>query len=224
VSLTAIVVRIVWVFTATYLPLLLSERLRKRDPNRGWRYASIIAWAGMRGIVSLAAAFAIPFRLPDGTPFPGRNMILFLTFGLILATLVGQGLTLPPLLKWLGVTDPARVEREERKARLEAARAAIKRLEELASENHLDRDYLERLRWRYEQRAKRLGVDSKEAEEQTEYEMCRRFTGDYERLRRELIQAERKMIQRLRDEGLISDEVMLSVEHELDLEESRVET
>jgi CPA1 family monovalent cation:H+ antiporter len=181
---------------------------------------TVVAWAGMRGIVSLAAAFAIPYRLPDGTPFPGRNMVLFLTFGLILATLVGQGLTLPPLLKWLRVTDPERALREERKARLEAARAAIQRLEELASENHLDREYLERLRWRYEQRTKRLGVDSKE----TELEICRRFTGDYEKLRRELIRAERDVIHRLRNEGIIGDDVMLALEHELDVEESHVET
>jgi CPA1 family monovalent cation:H+ antiporter len=221
VSLTAIVVRIVWVFTATYVPRFLSARLRERDPYPGWRNVAVIAWAGMRGIVSLAAAFALPFRLPDGTPFPGRDMILFLTFSLIIATLVGQGLTLPPLLRWLGLTDPARAEREERKARLEAARAAIHRLEELAKEDHLNAEYLDRLRWRYEQRTKRLGVEDPK---ETEHEICRRFTGDYERLRRELIQAERRVLRRLRDEGLIGDEVMLSIEHDLDVEESHVET
>jgi CPA1 family monovalent cation:H+ antiporter len=148
-------------------------------------------------------------------------MILFLTFSLIIATLVGQGLTLPPLLRWLGLTDPARAEREERKARLEAARAAIHRLEELARENHLNTEYLDRLRWRYEQRAKRLGIEDPK---ETEHEICRRFTGDYERLRRELIQAERRVLRQLRDEGLIGDEVMLSIEHDLDVEESHVET
>ncbi len=220
VSLTAIVVRIAWVFPATYLPRFLSRRLRERDPYPGWRNVVVVAWAGMRGVVSLAAAFALPFRLPDGTPFPGRDMILFLTFGLIIATLVGQGLTLPPLLSWLGLTDARRAEREERKARLEAARAAIQRLEELAAEDHRNGEYLERLRWRYEQRAKRLGVDSKAPER----EICRLFTGDYEQLRRELIQAERRVVHRLRDEGVISDEVMLGIDHDLDVEESRVET
>jgi CPA1 family monovalent cation:H+ antiporter len=220
VSLTAIVVRIVWVFTATYLPRLLSRRLRERDPYPDWRHVTVVAWAGMRGVVSLAAAFALPFRLSDGSPFPARDMILFLTFGVILATLVGQGLTLPLLLRALGITDVSRAQREERKARLEAARGAIQRLEELAAANGGNAEYLERLRWRYEQRAKRLGVDS----EASEREICRLFTGDYEQMRLELIRAERRVVHKLRDEGIIGDEVMLDIDRELDLEESRVET
>jgi CPA1 family monovalent cation:H+ antiporter len=219
VSLTAIVVRIVWVFVATYLPRFVSRRLRERDPYPGWRNVAVIAWAGMRGVVSLAAAFALPFRLPDGSPFQARDMILFLTFGLIVATLVGQGLTLPPLLRWLGLVDPARHARQERQARLEAARGAMRRMQELASENGDWAEDLERLRWRYERRAKQLGQD----DEAAEVELAHAVTADYERLRRELIAAERRVIHRLRDDGAIGDEVLSILDQELDLEEARVE-
>jgi Na+/H+ antiporter len=95
VSGAVILVRIAWVVPATYLPRLLSKKLRARDPIPPWRHVTLVAWCGMRGVVSLAAAFALPFALSDGRAFPGRDYILFLTFSVILATLVFQGLTLP---------------------------------------------------------------------------------------------------------------------------------
>jgi monovalent cation/hydrogen antiporter len=103
ISGAAVLVRIAWVFPATYLPRFLIKRIRERDPYPGWRNVAIVAWAGMRGVVSLAAAFALPFTLPNGAAFPGRNYILFFTFCVILTTLVLQTLTLPVLVRILGV-------------------------------------------------------------------------------------------------------------------------
>jgi CPA1 family monovalent cation:H+ antiporter len=220
ISLTAIVVRFVWVFPASYLPRLLSRSLRERDPYPGWRNVTVVAWTAMRGVVSLAAAFALPFTLPSGAPFPQRELILFLTFGVILATLVLQGLSLPWLLRRLGVADARALAREERTARLEAARAAIARLEQLAAENGDHAEHLDRLRWRYERRNRRLGMDVHAPEN----ELCEMISGAYERLRRDVLNAEREVIRRLRDEGAISDEVMLRIDRELDLEDTRVET
>jgi CPA1 family monovalent cation:H+ antiporter len=96
ISATVVLVRIVWVFPATYLPRWLSPKLRARDPIPPWQHSVLIAWAGMRGVVSLAAAFALPIVLANRQPFPGRSYILFLTFCVILTTLVFQGLTLHP--------------------------------------------------------------------------------------------------------------------------------
>jgi CPA1 family monovalent cation:H+ antiporter len=102
-SLVAIAVRMVWVFPAAYLPRFLVPAIRRRDPYPPWRWLVIIGWTGMRGVVSLAAALAIPTALPDGTPFPGRDAVLVLTFVVILITLVGQAPTLGPLIRWLGI-------------------------------------------------------------------------------------------------------------------------
>src|SRR6516165_3000192 len=115
-----IVVRIVWVFTSTYLLRLMSASLRKSDPYPVWQNVTIVAWTGMRGVVSLAAALAVPLTLENGSPFPGRDLILFLTFVVILATLVVQGLSLPPIIRWLKVEDDGLTDKEEREARLKA--------------------------------------------------------------------------------------------------------
>ncbi|MBA2565225.1 MAG: Na+/H+ antiporter [Gemmatimonadetes bacterium] len=220
VSLTVILVRLAWVFPATYLPRLLSRRLRERDPYPGWRPIFVVGYTGLRGVVSLAAAFALPLRLPGGEPFPARDLLLFLTFAVIVATLLLQGISLPAVIRALGLVDPEAVRRQERHARLEAARAAIGRLEQLASENGDRGDHLERLRWRYEHRSRRLALDSDVPAD----EICRQFSGEYESLRRELLKAERDVVRRLHEEGEISDDVMLLIDRELDLEESRVET
>lgn len=220
ISLTAIVVRFLWVFPAGYLPRFLSPSLRARDPYPSWRNVTVVAWIGMRGVVSLAAAFALPFTLSGGDPFPQRELILFLTFGVIVATLVLQGLSLPWLLRRLGVVDPKAQSREERKARLAAAQAAMARLDQLAAENSNHAEHLDRLRWRYDRRNRRLALDTNAPES----EQCELTSGAYERLRRDLLNSEREVIRKLRDEGAISDEVMLRIDRELDLEDTRVET
>src|SRR6266567_1965340 len=105
ISLAVIVIRILWVFPATYLPRLLFKRIRQRDPYPAWQHVAVVAWTGMRGVVSLAAALALPLTLGNGSAFPGRDLLLFLTFIVILATLVVQGLSLPPIIRWLGIED-----------------------------------------------------------------------------------------------------------------------
>lgn len=113
ISLTVVVTRIFWVFPATYLPRLLNRRLRERDPYPPPQNTAVVAWAGMRGVVSLAAALSLPLTTGLGEPFPERSLILFLTFCVILTTLVLQGLSLPPLIRLLGLKDDGQAEREE---------------------------------------------------------------------------------------------------------------
>ena len=125
ISFAAIVVRIAWVFASTNMLRLMSTTLRRGDPYSAWQNAAIVAWTGMRGVVSLAAALAVPLTLSDGSPFPGRDYILFITFCVILATLVLQGLSLPALIHRLGVVDDGLANVEERTARLKANEAAL---------------------------------------------------------------------------------------------------
>ena len=150
VSLTVIVLRFAWVFAVLHAPKWIARRMSN------WRGAVFLSWAGMRGAVSLAAALALPLETDAGTPFPGRDLILFLTFSVILATLVGQGLTLPFLIRVLGLEDDGREEREDSKARIHAAEAALARLEELVSEDWVREDTVERVRGAYRFRTNRF--------------------------------------------------------------------
>src|SRR5437016_9001801 len=132
VLLAIVLVRFVWLFGATYLPRLLSRTFRRKNPAP-WQQTALIAWTGMRGADSLAGALAIPFLLTNGEPFPGRDLILLLTFCVIFGTLVLQGLTLTPLVRWLKIADDHVTEKEERLARLKANEAALARLETMES-------------------------------------------------------------------------------------------
>ena len=131
VSLTVIVARIVWVFPATYIPRWLSTRIRERDPSPPWQYPAAISWMGLRGAVSLAAALSVPAVTNSGAPFPDRELVIYLAFSVIIATLVFQGLSLPAVIRLLGLEDDGLDEKEEAKARIKAAKAALARLEEL---------------------------------------------------------------------------------------------
>src|SRR5207245_4700176 len=141
-SLAVILIRILWVFPATYLPRLLFKTIRERDPYPSWRHVAIVAWTGMRGVVSLAAALALPLTIQNASPFPGRDLLLFLTFVVILATLVVQGLSLPLLIRRLGIEDDGAAETEEREARLKANQAALARLDEIAESDPAKADAL----------------------------------------------------------------------------------
>jgi CPA1 family monovalent cation:H+ antiporter len=163
ISLAVVLIRILWVFPATYLPRLLFKSIRRRDPYPSWRHVSIVAWTGMRGVVSLAAALAVPLVTKDGSPFPGRELILFLTFVVIVATLVVQGLTLPLLIRGLGVQDDLSMEKEERDARLKANQAALERLKQLAEHDPAKVDALQRLRVEYEDHIRQLKDRSQKA-------------------------------------------------------------
>ena len=220
VSLAVILVRVAWVFPATYLPRMASRSIREKDPAPPWRNVAVISWAGMRGVISLAAALALPFETESGAAFPQRDLILFLTFAVILATLVLQGLSLPFLIRALGLEDDGSVEREEVRARIESADAALVRLEELAEEEWVREDTAERVRGMFGYRrsrfvARKMGVDEDGFEERSQ---------SYQRLSRELLLAQRNALVRLRNEGTISDEALHRIERDLDLEETRLDS
>lgn len=218
ISFAVILVRILWVFPATYLPRLILKKLCRHDPYPKWQHVTIVAWTGMRGVVSLAAALALPLTIGDGSPFPGRNLILFLTFTVILATLVVQGLSLPTLIRWLDIKDDRLVESEERDARLQANRAALARLNEMAERDSAMADVLQRLRIEYEDHIRQV--------EGTEPgrigNPLRLFSLEYERLSHEALKVERKSIVKLRDQDVISDEVLRRIQRDIDLAEARL--
>jgi Na+/H+ antiporter len=218
VSLTVVLVRVIWVFPATYLPRRLSRRLRERDPSPSWRPVSVVAWTGMRGVISLAAALALPFETASGAQFPDRDLIIFLTFCVILATLVVQGLSLPAVIRALGLEDDGIGEKEETHGRIGVADAALERLGQLEDEDWVREDTAERVRGLYSYRrnrfASRFEGDPDGVEERS---------ADYQRLMVELLDAQRHRLVKMRDDGSIGDEVMHRIERELDLEESRLE-
>ena len=213
IALTCIVARLIWVFPGTYLPRYLGKTVRLRNPQApSWRSVLVLGWAGMRGIVSLAAALSLPRE------FPNREAILFITFCVILATLVGQGLTLPALIRRLGVRGDDGHE-EENRARLVVASAGLARLDELASEEWTRDAHLDDLRHHYIEQRDRFAArfDMHTAEEPFEH------TADaFLRLRDELLRAEQQALIELRDTDTINDEVLRTVQRELDLERLRL--
>jgi monovalent cation/hydrogen antiporter len=214
VSAVVIIVRVGWVFTVPYLIRVLDRRPSQVARRAGPRERLVVGWSGMRGAVSLAAALALPLN------FPRRNLILLLTFAVILATLVLQGLTLPTLIRRLGVRgDDGAEEQEELRARLTATDAALARLQELAGEPWTRDDTVERLQGLYQFRRRRLkaraGIYEDDGSEDRSLA--------YQRLVRELLVAQRHAIVRLRNQGVISNDVMHRIERELDLEDSRLE-
>jgi CPA1 family monovalent cation:H+ antiporter len=221
ISATAILVRVIWVVPAVYLPRWLSASLRKRDPVPPVGWIAIIAWTGMRGIVSLAAALALPTHLPGGAPFPHRPLILFLTFCVILATLLLQGLSLPLLIRAFNVIDEHEEERdEETAARYLTALAAIERLDLLSSNDHAPDDIVRRIRSTYDNR---LGYYSGRLADPASDDVPE-FCDTEEKVRREALHAERKMLVKLRDDGVIGDDILRRIGNELDLEESRLDS
>ena len=222
ISALVIVVRFVWVFAATYLPRYLSRKLRERDPNPPWQHVVIVAWTGMRGVVSLAAALALPSMILTELPAPGRtviiNLIIFFTYVVILVTLVLQGLTLPLLIRWLKVVDSGESEREEREARLKANLAALARLAEFGQQKVFAAELLDRLRVEYEDRVRELETFGQDEA----HRMAAMFSLDYEHLQQEALRVERQTILQLRNERIINDNVLRRIQHDLDLAEARL--
>ena len=216
VSVTAIGVRLVWVPLAAYVPRRLSASLRARDPMPPWTYIFIIAWTGLRGIVTLAAALALPLTTAAGAPFPFRAEIILISFSVILATLVLQGLSLTPLIRALRLEEDRRLEQEEMRAREHAATVALARLDELTGEDWLIPSQMERLRIQYGRRLERYGR-SDAVDEECTVEAAEAF----KKLRHETLTAERLALIGLRDDGTISDELLHKLEHELDVEAVR---
>jgi monovalent cation/hydrogen antiporter len=213
-----VLVRIVWVVVVTYVPRLLSEKLRERDPAPPWQQVALITWAGMRGVVSLAAAFALPFALPNGTPFPGRSYILFFTFCVILVTLVGQGLTLPLLIRKLDIKDDGAIDEEERGARLEANKAAIAHIEKMSTRDDVSSEVAARLRAEYDDRIGQL----QRCLESVEDRSGEVATPQYQQLQQEALGIERQVIIDLRNQRVINDRALRRIQRDLDLAEARL--
>jgi Na+/H+ antiporter len=212
VSVTAIVVRLIWVPLAAWIPRLLSPSLRARDPMPALPSLFIIGWTGMRGIVSLAAALALPLTTAAGAPFPFRAEIILITFSVILATLVVQGLSLAPLIRALKLKEDGTLEREEMQAREHAATAALVRLDEVANEGWPIPEHLDQMRVHYGDRVQRYTKDG------TAPECTAEAIEIFRRLRHETLTAERLAVIGLRNNGVISDDVLHRLEHELDVE------
>jgi Na+/H+ antiporter len=214
VTVTTIVVRALWIAATARLP----SPFRPLGAE-SWRGGTVLVWSGMRGAVSLAAALALPLTTDAGGPFPDRDLIVFLTFGVILGTLVVQGLTLPLLIRVLHLEDDGLERKEEAKARIKAAEAALQRLEEVVDEGWVNADTAERMRglygFRQDRFRSRFDPDSDGSVEER--------SAAYQRLRRELLDAERRAVLDLRRQGTIDDAVMRRVTRDLDLEEERLD-
>jgi Na+/H+ antiporter len=214
-----VVARFAWVYPAIYLPRLFSQSLKKRDPAPNWRWTFLVAFTGVRGAVSLAAALALPFTLPSGEGFPARDLILFVSFNVILVTLVGFGLGLPLVVRWLGMGKQGRDEHvaeheAEIEARREALDAALRSLDAMTDDRELSDEVLKLLRARHETRSGQLpeGLDpDDEGASALGTELVR-----------ELIAAERKFIHSQLRDGKITDESRRRIERDLDLEEASI--
>jgi monovalent cation/hydrogen antiporter len=209
VSATAIVARIVWVFPATYLPRRLSQRIRARDPSPPANAVFVVSWAGMRGAVSLAAALALPLAVPE------RELLIFLTFCVIVATLVGQGLSLPWLIRRLRVVASSGAETELTTARLAAVEAAMVRLNGLAEEFPGHLELVDQLRARFDHEVSHVPAPEGPLDD-SEQELL-----EHLEIRNAVLAAEREAIIQLRDSGVIGDEVLRLIERDLDLEALR---
>ncbi|RAY11163.1 Na+/H+ antiporter [Actinomadura craniellae] len=221
VFLATVAARFLWIFLVALVPELLSHRHRDADDRLDRRNLFVLSWAGMRGVVSLAAAFAIPLSTPGGEPFPNRDLLLFLTFTTVLGTLLVQGATFPALIRRLGIgSDRERYTDmvSEAAAQHAAARAALDRLETaVEADDSVDGEVVARLRQLAEHRTlkawERLGGGTGPEGKEVP-------TATYRRLRREMLAAEREVFIRFRNERRIDDEVLERVLHELDLEEA----
>jgi monovalent cation/hydrogen antiporter len=221
VSAVVIVVRFLWVFPATYLPRWLFPSVAAREPAPTWRFPFIIAFTGVRGVVSLAAALSVPIAITTNVPFPGRDRVVVITFVVIVVTLVAQGLTLPWVLRKLGLDKVGFAELRHRKqrelsARVETARAALARLDAAAKEKALPNDILEPWRERQRQRIAQL-----EGETHRDGNNFATFAS-VQRVELALIDAERARLNELLREGRVTDEIRRRIERGLDLDEERL--
>ena len=211
------VARLIWVYPAAYLPRWLSRSLARRDPVPTWQFLFMLGFTGVRGVVSLAAALALPLTTGAGASFPDRDLILFVAFGVIVVTLIGEGVVLPSIVRWLALPRDAEDERRrerdaELKARLETLNVAQSELERLATDGDTEPGVLALLRARQDHRAGQVPKDA----------VGRDAVAAALAVRADLIKAEREYIYRLLQEGQITDEARRRIERELDLEEATI--
>jgi CPA1 family monovalent cation:H+ antiporter len=214
-----VLIRIVWFLTVPYLLRAVDRRRSQRSLRAPARNRLVVGWSGMRGAVSLAAALALPLTVNSGAPFPDRSLILFLTFAVIFATLVVQGLSLPTVIRKLGITDGGEGETEELKARLGATKAALAQIDALAAEEWTRDDTIERMRAAYQYRKRRLAARAGKIEDDGYEDRSLQ----YQQAVQIVLAAQRDALVELRRDGTISNETMNRVIQELDLEESRLE-
>lgn len=222
-SLIVIVLRMLWAYPGAYLAYAIRRGVLRQ--NESWpnsRNIFVLGWTGMRGVLALAAAISLPEFLQDGTAFPNRNIIIFMTFCVILVTLVLQGLTLPPLIRLLGLSGSGRDQKEEQDARREILEAALAWIEESqTSEQKLDPAIYKELKRVYGKRLESLHAradDESEEDHQAHLVSRERRIGAM----RDVVRVERSTALRLRSDGRISDEVLRHIEYELDLSETRL--
>jgi Na+/H+ antiporter len=215
-NLVVVVVRLAWVYPASWLPRL-SARVRERDPYPGWRSVTVVGWAGMRGVVTLALALAIPTEVAGGEPFPDRNLVVFLAFTVIVVTLVGQGLSLPAVIRWLGVgSDDEGAAGDGRRALARLSEVALDHLDALDPESDgVPTELVDRLRERYRTRLAHLDQQVDESPPDS--------TRAYAELVHDLLGAQREELRRLREQGAVTPEVARRLDHDLDAEEARLE-
>jgi len=220
ISALLIVVRLAWVWASVSVQRWYAKAFAKHDATPRNAEALIVGWSGMRGIVSLAAALALPFAGPHGAAFPGRDAIVFITFVVIFVTLVGQGLTLIPLLKWLRVGGESDTEQREIEVRVAALQGGLQKIEQIFAEAHdgEEREIVDRLRDEYAHRIQHLRSHGTKGGRAHETALSR---FDHH-AQDEALRAERRAITRLRDEGKIPDDIFRRVQYDLDLAEARL--
>ncbi|HEV8229160.1 MAG TPA: Na+/H+ antiporter [Candidatus Limnocylindria bacterium] len=211
IVIAVVVARIVWVYPGAYVPRLIPA-VRRRDPFPPWQTVFVVGWSGLRGVVSLAAALALP------TSFPERDLILFVVFAVILVTLVGQGLTLPLVIRALGVAPTSDVSHDETHARALTTEAALARIEELRAQWPGHAELIDQLRDRYTHRARHDEAHHEDGAAAAEQELL-----EHGEIRREVIDAERRAALSLFERGVINDEILRRLERGLDLEDLRME-
>jgi CPA1 family monovalent cation:H+ antiporter len=204
--------RFLWVYPVTYLQRLLIPALRRGTLAAPWRAVAVVGWSGLRGVVSLAAALALPVG------FPQRDLILLFTFTVILVTLVGQGLTLPIVIRALGLAPEEDTAHAEAHARALIADAALARLDELVTEVPGHKELVDTLRAQYEHRSSHADLHHSDEPGAAEKELL-----EHTQIRREAIEAERRAAFDLHERGIIDDQVLRRLERDLDLSELRAE-
>ncbi len=216
ISLLTILVRIIWVFPATYLPRILSKQIRAKEPYPPWKSVFIVAWSGMRGVVSLAAALSIPLMLTTGEEFPNRNLILFISFIVILFTLVLQGLSLPFLIDKLGIVIKSNERKHELEIQMHLVTAVLAHIDSKYSVEVETMEAFRMLKERY--------VHLWEAQEKQllNHDKTPSYIPAYRDALLELIDVRRKALEELRAEKKYPDELLRDIEREIDHEEARL--
>jgi monovalent cation/hydrogen antiporter len=220
VAAAAILIRILWVFPGAFGPGLLLRKLGHPETPPPWRSVAFVSWAGLRGSDSLVIALALPLTVAGGKPFPGRDLILFLTFAVIFVTLVLQGLTLKAVIRLLRLKPGPDVAEEEIRARDRAAAAGLAALEKLPGDDVASREARAALEEKYRHRSHRYAARLRGARHQRDEDR----TEAYRRMRLGMIEAERDSVVKLRDENVISDDVLRNIQRDLDLEQVLLES